>query len=66
MISFGLSEEQRAIREQVRRFAAACVWTLRSCEEVRGVSPELCARYRDIGLSMLEYPSHVGGWTLAC
>jgi acyl-CoA dehydrogenase len=62
MFSFALTDEQQAILTQVKRFAAEHVRpVLRASEEACGVPRDLRARYHELGLLLLEYPTAVGG-----
>jgi alkylation response protein AidB-like acyl-CoA dehydrogenase len=62
MISFELDEDALAIQETVRKFAEDELREgMREAERAGGVSDQVLARYRELGLSTLELPEAHGG-----
>lgn len=62
MISFQLDDEVKAVQETVRKFAEAQIRpTMRECEEKGELPEELCKKYHELGISMIDVPESAGG-----
>jgi alkylation response protein AidB-like acyl-CoA dehydrogenase len=62
MISFEPTEDEQAIRDEVRKFAAGELRKHgRDCEKAQRVAPELRKTYHELGLTTLDWPEALGG-----
>ena len=62
MISFGLTEEQEAVRDAMRDFAAQAIRPLaRECDEASAVGTELLDQIWELGLTTTQVPEAYGG-----
>jgi alkylation response protein AidB-like acyl-CoA dehydrogenase len=62
MISFDPTDDEKAIRDEVRKFAEGELRRLgRECEKSRAIPPGLRKTYADLGLATLDWPEAWGG-----
>src|SRR5262245_19011622 len=62
MISFEPTDDEKAIRDEVRKFAEQELRKLgRECEKKRAVPEALERTYRELGLASLDWPEAHGG-----
>src|SRR3990172_8837197 len=62
MISFQLDDEVKAVQENGRKFAEVEIRPkLREHEEKSGLLEEVCKKYHELGVSMIDVPEAAGG-----
>lgn len=62
MISFDPTDDERALREEVRKFAEAELRKQgRECEKAGGAPAALRRTYHELGLTTLDWPESLGG-----